>query len=102
MTKPRRLPYEYLKQKEWHRQANPKAWEEDKYHWELPTISEQEARAEAAMLDRFQKMFFRAQRALRDWRRYSPPVTINNPNQVNIGEQVNVATGGGQQVNLKK
>lgn len=42
--------------------------------------------------DRFQRMFLRALRALRDLRRYSPQITIHNRGQVNIGEQqVNVA-----------
>ncbi len=38
--------------------------------------------------------YFRAIRQLRDWRRYTPQVTINNPNQVNI------AADGAQQVNV--
>jgi hypothetical protein len=41
-------------------------------------------------------MYFRAIRSLRDWRRYTPQVTINNPNPVNI------ANDGGQQVNCSK
>jgi hypothetical protein len=41
-------------------------------------------------------MYFRALRQLRDWRRYSPPVTINNPKQVNI------AANGGQQINVNE
>lgn len=41
--------------------------------------------------DRFQRMFLRSLRALRDLRRYSPHITIHNRGQVNIGEQqVNV------------
>ena len=45
--------------------------------------------------DRFQRMFLRSLRALRDLRRYSPQVTIDNRGgQVNIGEQqVNVREG---------
>jgi hypothetical protein len=43
--------------------------------------------------DRFNRIFMRTLRQLRDLRRYSP-VTINNPNQVNI------ANDGGQQVNV--
>lgn len=35
-------------------------------------------------------------RTLRNLRRYSVPVTINNPRQVNI------AAGGGQQVNISE
>ena len=38
----------------------------------------------------------RAMRQMRDLRRYSVPVTINNPKQVNI------AADGGQQVNVQK
>lgn len=45
--------------------------------------------------DRFQRMFLRSLRALRDLRRYSPPITIHNGGQVNIGEQqVNVNRDG--------
>jgi hypothetical protein len=47
------------------------------------------------MADRFNRIFMRTLRQLRDLRRYSP-VTIYNPNQVNI------ATDGGQQVNVSK
>jgi len=37
-------------------------------------------------------MLIRVQRALRDQRRYSPTVTVQNAGQVNIGQQqVNVA-----------
>ena len=46
------------------------------------------------MADRWQRMYFRAIRSLRDWRRYTPKVTINNQNQVNI------ANDGGQQINV--
>ncbi len=42
--------------------------------------------------DRFQRMFMRSLRALRDLRRYAPQITIHNQGQVNIGEQqVNVS-----------
>lgn len=103
MTEPKRLPYEYRKQRQQFKELYPRRWEEEKGYWEVPTISETEAiEKAAAMLDRFQKMFFRTLRQLRDWRRYSPPVTINNPKQVNIGEQVNVATDGGQQINVSQ
>ena len=65
--------------------------------WDIPYVKEQEAVEHAAqMQDRFQRMFFRALRQLRDWRRYVPVVIQNN------GGQVNVATEGGQQqVNVK-
>jgi hypothetical protein len=45
------------------------------------------------MADRFNRIYMRTLRQLRDLRRYSP-VTINNANQVNI------AGNGGQQVNV--
>jgi hypothetical protein len=58
----------------------------------LPRISEAQASDTAAqMSDRFNRIFLRCVRSLRDLRRY--PVTVNAPGaQVNIGEkQVNVA-----------
>ena len=39
------------------------------------------------MADRFQRMYMRTLRALRDLRRYSPKIMIHNQGQVNIGEQ---------------
>ena len=64
--------------------------------WNRPYVSEQQAIEHAVqMADRFNRIFMRTLRQLRDLRRYSP-VTINNPNQVNI------AADGGQQVNLSK
>ena len=44
------------------------------------------------MVDRFNKLFLRTLRALRDLRRYAPTVMIQNAGQVNIGQQhVNAA-----------
>ena len=44
------------------------------------------------MGDRFNRLFLRTLRALRDLRRYAPSVTVQNVGQVNIGQQqVNVA-----------
>jgi hypothetical protein len=47
------------------------------------------------MMDRYNRLFLRTLRQLRDLRRYSKPITINNPKQVNIaaegGKRVNVA-----------
>jgi hypothetical protein len=40
-----------------------------------------------------QRLFLRTLRQLRDLRRYSTPITFNNPRQVNI------AADGGQQLN---
>ena len=45
------------------------------------------------MADRYLRAFQRTLRAMRELRRYSSPVTINNP------QQVNIAADGGQQVN---
>lgn len=100
-TEPREEAYEYQKWKQYQREAKTDSW---KYgHWDIPYVREQCAvEHAAAMADRWQRMYFRAVRQLRDWRRYSPQVTINNPQQVNIGEQVNVASDGGQQVNVAK
>lgn len=100
-TTPRREPEKYTEMKRWKQKADPKGWEEEKWLWEVPTIEESAALEQAtSMADRWQRMFFRALRQLRDWRRYAPQVTINNPKQVNIGEQVNVATDNGQQINI--
>jgi hypothetical protein len=45
----------------------------------------------AAMVDRFNRIFLRTLRALRDLRRYSPTVVVQNAEQVNVGRrQVNV------------
>jgi len=68
-----------------------------KGEWIPERVSEQEAiEFTAAMADRWNRVFLRTLRGLRDLRRYSPPVTINNPRQVNI------ATDGGQQVNVQR
>ncbi|HMV49788.1 MAG TPA: hypothetical protein PLD20_18655 [Blastocatellia bacterium] len=64
-------------------------------HWIPPRVSEQAAIEHAMqMMDRYNRLFLRTLRQLRDLRRYSAPLTINNPAQVNI------AADGGQQVNL--
>jgi hypothetical protein len=48
------------------------------------------------MMDRYNRLFLRTLRQLRDLRRYSTPITINNSRQVNI------AADGGQQINAVK
>lgn len=60
---------------------------------EPPRVSEVEAMKHAAeMVDRFHKLYMRTLRQLRDLRRYSPPVLIQNAQQVNIGnQQLNLA-----------
>jgi hypothetical protein len=48
----------------------------------------------AAMMDRFHRMFLRTLRGLRDLRRYSPDVLVQNAQQVNVGaQQINIARG---------
>jgi hypothetical protein len=65
--------------------------------WQPPRLSAAETIENAmAMADRFNRLFLRTLRQMRDLRRYSVPVTINNPKQVNI------AADGGQQVNAVK
>lgn len=94
-TTPRRENYKFAEWKQWNKEANPKQWSDGK--WDVPAVSEQEAIQHAAqMADRLQRMYFRAIRNLRDWRRYTSQVTINNP------QQVNIANNGGQQINVAK
>ncbi len=45
------------------------------------------------MVDRFNRLFLRTLRALRDLRRYAPAVNIQNAGQVNIGGQQVNTTG---------
>lgn len=61
---------------------------------ELPRLSQAQALEQAsAMADRWNRMFLRTLRALRDMRRYAPIIVQN-------AGQVNVASEGGQQVNV--
>jgi hypothetical protein len=64
-------------------------------YWFRPFVSEQEAIEHAAqMADRWNRIYMRTLRNLRDLRRYS--VIINNP------QQVNIAGDGGSQTNLAR
>jgi len=65
--------------------------------WQSPTVSDAEAREQAAaMVDRFNGMFLRTLKALRDLRRQVPGVVVQNAGQVNVGQQqVNVNAGNG-------
>ena len=94
-TTPRLEHTEYEKWKQWNEKAkHAKSWQEG--YWFPPYVSEERAIEHAVqMADRFNRIFMRTLRQLRDLRRYSP-VTINNPNQVNI------AADGGQQINVSK
>jgi hypothetical protein len=91
-TRPREENRQFAEWKKWRNKAE-KQWDDG--YWDIPYVYEQEAINQAAqMADRWQRMYFRAIRNLRDWRRYTPQVTINNPAQVNI------ANDGGQQINV--
>jgi hypothetical protein len=94
-TTPRLEHTEYEKWKHWNEKAkHAKSWQDG--YWFPPYVSEERAIEHAVqMADRFNRIFMRTLRQLRDLRRYSP-VTINNPNQVNI------AADGGQQINVSK
>jgi hypothetical protein len=60
----------------------------------LPTVTTFQAVEQAAsMVDRFDRMFMRALRQLRDLRRYMPTVVVQHAEQVNVGEQQLNVTG---------
>jgi hypothetical protein len=82
---------------EWQKWKNPGKGVGGYLHgyWHIPLVTEQAAAEHAAqMVDRWNRIYMRTLRNLRDLRRYSVPVTINNP------QQVNIATDGGQQMNV--
>jgi hypothetical protein len=102
-TEPRQESYDYKewreKQKEvWCRRSGEKRPIQGQWiagAWEMPYQSEAEGVQQAAELaDRFRRAYHASVRALRDWRRY--PVIVQNAGQVNI------ASDGGQQVNVQK
>lgn len=95
-TEPRREAEEY---REWKQRKEASAKANGWLHgwWDIPYVSEQEAIEHASrMADRYNRLFLRTLRQMRDLRRYAPPVIVNN------GGQVNVATDGGKQVNVAK
>lgn len=96
-TRDRQVHPEYEK---WQRHKDPKARDLSGFldgYWFRPFVSERSAIEHAAqMADRWNRIYMRTLRNLRDLRRYSVPVTINNP------QQVNIAANGGQQVNMTK
>ena len=56
--------------------------------WLAPRLTDAEAVEQAAtMADRFNKIFLRTLRALRDLRRHTAPVVIKKAKQVNVGRQ---------------
>jgi len=75
--------------------SNQKADIRDHGKWTPARVSESQATEQAAgMFDRFNRIFLRTLRALRDLRRYSPTVIVQHAGQVNVGQQqVNVTKG---------
>jgi hypothetical protein len=62
-------------------------------NWNPPRLTSGESIESALMMaDRFNRLLLRTLRQMRDLRRYTMPLTINNPAQVNINE-------GGHQIN---
>jgi hypothetical protein len=62
--------------------------------WQAPRQSDADAIEQAAeMMDRFNRIFLRTLRALRNLRRYAGPVIVKNAGQVNVG---------GQQLNMTR
>ena len=56
--------------------------------WEPPHLNYAEAVEEAAtMVDRWNRLFLRTLRQLRDLRRYAPSVVVGNVGQLNIAQQ---------------
>jgi hypothetical protein len=96
-TEMRADPPEWVLARRQREHSFPRDRSEMKGYWDPPYASEQEAVEHAAqMADRYSRAFQRTLRAVRDLRRYTAPVTINNPRQVNI------AADGSQQVNVAK
>ena len=95
-TRARQVHPEY---EEWQSWKKPEERDKSGFldgYWFRPFVGEQHAIEHAAqMADRWNRIYMRTLRNLRDLRRYSVPVTINNP------QQVNIAADGGQQVNVR-
>jgi hypothetical protein len=61
---------------------------EREQRWEPPRLHYSEAIEEAAtMVDRWNRLFLRTLRHLRDLRRYTPSVVVGNVGQLNIAQQ---------------
>jgi hypothetical protein len=91
-TKPREPHPDFVRWWGWNKPGQAlTAWSDA--GWEIPFVCERNAIEHAAqMADRWNRIYLRTLRNLRDLRRYC--VTINNP------QQVNIAADGGQQVNV--
>jgi hypothetical protein len=70
----------------------------DEGRWQAVTVEDAEAMEQAAgMVERFNAMFLRTLKALRDLRRQVPGVVVQNAGQVNVsGQQLNLNAGNGQ------
>jgi hypothetical protein len=68
-----------------------------KEQWQPARVSDAAAVEQAAaMADRYNRTYLRTLRALRDLRRYTPAVIVQNAGQVNVGgQQVNMRNGDG-------
>jgi hypothetical protein len=66
---------------------------EARYYESLRVTTVEAIDQAAAMVDRFNRLFLRTLRQIRDLRRYSPSLVINNPSQVNIANQQVNTTG---------
>ena len=66
------------------------------YRWEPPRMASSDwIQLSIEMADRYQRMFIRAARTLKDLRRTAPQVMVGAAGQVNVGaQQVNVAEAG--------
>lgn len=96
-TREREVHPEYEK---WQRHKSPQETDASGFldgYWFRPFVSERDAIEHAAqMADRWNRVYMRTLRNMRDLRRYSVPFTINNP------QQVNIAADSGQQINVSK
>jgi hypothetical protein len=78
------------------RAIGPNILERNAASYDPPRVSAAEAVEEAAaMAERFQRLFVRAVRTLRDLRRFTPSVVVQNAGQVNVAHQQVNTTGGG-------
>ncbi len=91
-TEPRREAEDYIQWKE-AKAAEREASGWGPGYWDIPYVREQQALEHAAqMADRYNRLFLRTLRQLRDLRRYAPPVIVNNGGQVNVAnQQVNLS-----------
>jgi hypothetical protein len=106
-TQPRMESYDYQSWKEHHEYQHTRR-EQKRYRrrtqkqwgagdWDIPYVSEAEAIEQASHeADRWGRRFQASCRQLRDWRRWSGPVIVQN------AEQVNIAGDSSQQLNVQK